>query len=65
MVSGETWMQNAVSRDNHLCNYLCKRAHYSKGLIDVSQEFFASINKIFILSLGYYSIEFSHSPNIF
>ena len=43
--------------------------HYGKSLISVFQEFFASINKIFILaedwSLGYHSMQFRHFPNIF
>ena len=42
-------------------------AHYKKSLISLFQEFFASIDKIFILedwALGYYSMGFRHFPDI-
>ena len=41
--------------------------HYGKSLIPAFQQFFASIDKIFILevdwALGYHSIWFGHFPD--
>ena len=43
-------------------------AHYRKTLISVSEQFFASIDKIFIWqedwALGYHSMSFRHFPDI-
>ena len=54
--SGASWNQKKVSRDNHSQKnygklwFSCKIAHYGKGLNSFFQEFFASVNKMFILA---------------
>ena len=44
------WVLQSLTGYLRLALFLCEIAHYRKSLISVFQEFFASINKVFILA---------------